>query len=295
MKMIPVILFAYARPAHLARVLACLRENRVPLILAYADGAKGAADAAAVAEVRALLRTVDWCELRLVERRENLGLGRNVLTGVAEVVSTHEAFVVWEDDLICVPGTYDWMCAALRYYAGDCRVMSITGWTHPRVTPPGVQSLPYFDGRGEGWVWGTWSRCLPGMHEPALAKQNAVLSIGVPADAYGSDLPEMAAVEVRKNIWAVRWYYHHLQHGGLCIRPPWSMVNHIGVDDSATNAGGATEWSHRELRAAPPIPDIWPEPQLNPDCGPLWRKAFPALWKRRLIALVRKMGMHHMA
>ena len=78
---IPVVLLAYARPAHLARVLACLRENRVPLIHAFADGAKGPADAAAVREVRAMLRAVDWCDLRLVERDANLGLGRNVLAG----------------------------------------------------------------------------------------------------------------------------------------------------------------------------------------------------------------------
>ena len=43
---IPVVLFAYARTSHLARVLACLRENRVPVIEVYADGAKSAAEAA---------------------------------------------------------------------------------------------------------------------------------------------------------------------------------------------------------------------------------------------------------
>ena len=97
-KTIPVVLLAYARPAHLGRVLACLRENGVPLIYAFADGAKGAADAVAVAETRALLRAVDWCEVRLTERTENWGLGKNVLAGVTAVAAEHEAFVVWEDD-----------------------------------------------------------------------------------------------------------------------------------------------------------------------------------------------------
>ena len=122
---IPVVLFAYARPDHLARVLECLRENHVPRIEAFADGAKGAADAARVAEVRAMLRAIDWCEVRLTERTENLGLGRNVLAGVSDVAARHPAFVVWEDDLICVPGTYAWVCAALRNYADEVRVMSL--------------------------------------------------------------------------------------------------------------------------------------------------------------------------
>lgn len=73
---IPAIVFAYARPRHLARLLDCLRGEQVPLIYAFADGAKGPDDAGAVAEVRATLRGVDWCELRLTERPANCGLGK---------------------------------------------------------------------------------------------------------------------------------------------------------------------------------------------------------------------------
>ena len=76
MNPIPVVLFAYARPAHLTRVLACLRENGVPLLCAYADGPKGAADAGPVAEVRALLRAINWCEVRLTARGYEHRIGR---------------------------------------------------------------------------------------------------------------------------------------------------------------------------------------------------------------------------
>ncbi len=284
MKIIPVILFAYARPAHLARVLACLRENRVPLIQAYADGAKGAADAAAVAEVRALLRKVDWCELRLVERPENLGLGRNVLDGVGEVAVRHEAFIVWEDDLICVPGTYDWMCAALRHYAADARVMSVSAWTHPRVTPLDVGDRPYFDARADCWVWGAWARSWPGMDaETALEKMRLAERRGVLPDAHGADLPRQAAQEQRRNVWAVRWLYHHLQHGGLCLRPPWSMAEHIGFDAGATNAAGSEEWANPPLRPVPPQPESWPLPEVNPACKTLWLAACPqTAWPTRV-------------
>jgi hypothetical protein len=279
---IPVVLFAYARPAHLARVLACLRENNVPLICAYADGAKGPADAAAVAEVRALLRAIDWCELRLVERPENLGLGRNVLAGVGEVAALHEAFVVWEDDLVCVPGTYAWVCAALRHYAHDPRLMSVSAWTHPRVTPAGVGTSPYFDGRAECWVWGAWARSWRGLREEtAPAKLAAVVAHGLPANAYGADLPVMAAVEQEKNLWAVRWLYHHLQQGGLCLRPPWSLVEHIGFDAGATNAVAATDWANPSLCPAPPIPARWPEPREHPACRSLWRRAIPGAWRQK--------------
>lgn len=281
MNPIPVVLFAYARPAHLARGLACLREDRVPLIYAFADGAKGAPDRVAVAETRALLRGVDWCEMRVVERTENFGLGRNVLSGVSEVAGRHEAFIVWEDDLVGVPGTYAWLSAALQAYANDERVMSVTAWTHPRVTPTGVGEAPYFDPRAECWVWGAWERSWRGMTEAtALEKMAGAARRGVAADACGADLPAMARAEARKNIWAVRWLYHHLARGGLCVRPPWSMVENIGFDAQATHAAAALGWDQPVLRAAPPVPRAWPEPREHPDCRRLWRQANPGGWRQ---------------
>ena len=290
---IPVVLFTYARPAHLARVLACLRENQVPLIYVFADGAKGPADAAAVAQTRALLGQIDWCEIRLVERTENFGLGRNVLAGVDEVSACHEAFIVWEDDLICVPGTYAWMCAALTNYADEVRVMSVSAWTHPRVTPSDVGEDPYFDARADCWVWGAWARSWQGMtNESALEKMRLVAKRGMSPSAYGADLPGQAGYEQKRNVWAVRWLYHHFLRGGLCLRPPWSMVEHIGFDVMATNAAGSEEWANPPLRVVPSQPTRWPQPEENPSCQELWREAYPPVnffvrVRRKLVRVVR--------
>ncbi len=287
-KVIPVVLFAYARPVHLARVLDCLKENSVPLIVAYADGAKSDADTAMVAEVGALLKAIDWCDVRLIERSGNFGLGLNVRVGVTEVAEQYGAFIVWEDDLICVPGTYAWMCSALRHYDDDERVMSVSAWTHPRVVPEGIKSAPYFDARADCWVWGAWARSWAGMNqENALEKMRLAATRGVAPVDYGADLPEQAAVEKRRNVWAVRWLYHHFQHGGLCLRPPWSMVEHIGFDQ-ATNAAGATAWVNPPLRSAPPMPNLWPVPVEHAACQDLWRAACPQrTWTMRILRKIR--------
>jgi hypothetical protein len=169
------------------------------------------------------------------------------------------------------------MCAALRHYANDPRVMSVTGWTHPRVTPADVGDQLYFDGRAECWVWGAWARSWQGMsEETAWQKMLSAESHGLPRAAYGADLPRMARQEQRKNIWAVRWLYHHLQHGGLCVRPPWSMVEHIGFDAVATNAPVSVGWENPSLRHVPPLPSKWPEPHEHSQCRAMWRIARPA-------------------
>jgi hypothetical protein len=287
---IPVVLFAYARPLHLARVLACLKENAVPLVYAYADGAKGTADAAAVAETRALLRGIDWCELRLTERPANLGLGRNVLAGVGEVAARHDAFLVWEDDLICVPGTYGWLAGLLERYRENPRVFSVAGWTHPRLVPRDAGVSPYFDGRAECWVWGAYARSWRGMEESLVDKLHAVHVRGIKLGDHGADLPAMAEECTRKNTWAIRWICHHLQHGGLCVRPPWSLVEHIGFDRTATNAAGALQWINPPLRLPPVLSLQVAEPKEHPACGRLWRATTEGRLQRILRPLRRILG-----
>ena len=270
---VPVVLFAYSRPDHLTRTLESLRCNEVPLIHAFSDGPKTPKQAGDVAKVREILRNVDWCDINLCLREENLGLGRSILTGVSAVLTKHDSVIVFEDDLVCVPGTYRYMCEALKHYSDNPAVMSVTGWTHPRVTPRDVTEQPYFDGRAECWVWGAWARSWQGMENNAKELMLKCEQRGIDVTRYGDDLPPMAEEELEKNIWAVRFLYLHMLRDGLCLRPPYSMVELIGFGASATNAGDAMEWADRKLRDCPPIPEEWPPALENPDCARLWQKA----------------------
>jgi len=271
---IPVALFAYARPDHLRRTLAGLRANKVPLIYAFSDGPRTPDKEPSVAAVREILRTIDWCEIILCERDENWGLGRSILAGVSSILSEHETVIVFEDDLVCVPGTYQYLSAALHHYRDVPAVMSVTGWTHPRVTPRDVLDQPYFDGRAECWVWGTWVRAWQGMNQDAKTLMQACEARGIDVYRYGADLPAMAEVELQRNIWAVRFLYLHLLRGELCLRPPYSMVEHVGFDILATNTGDGSKWANPPLRACPPLPDEWPTPVEHPECASLWQMAY---------------------
>ena len=284
--------FAYARPDHLRRTLACLRANQVPLIYAFSDGPGSSDKAPLVAEVRDILSRIDWCEVVLCEREGNWGLGRSIRAGVTEVLTKHQMCIVFEDDLICVPGTYQYLAAALHHYKHDVRVMSVTGWTHPVVTPDDVTNQPYFECRAESWTWGTWARAWQGMERDARSLMLACEAQGINRNKYGSDLSALAEVELQMNIWAVRWVYHHILKGGLCLRPPWSMVEHIGVGADATNPSDPAKFANPPLNPCPPIPTKWPEPVENPQCPELERQFYdililpvspePPRWRTRL-------------
>ncbi len=271
---IPVILFAYNRPDLLAQTLAALRATSVPLLYVFSDGPRTADQQPDVAAVRALLHNIDWCELVLFEHKQNLGLGVSIRSGIEEVLKNHDMFIVCEDDLVCVPHTYHYLCAALRHYNNDHRVMSVAGWTHPRVTPKNIGEQPYFDGRAECWLWGAWRRSWQGMDQPAAMLMERCRRTGIDVYRYGADLPTMAEREQQQNIWAVRWLYLHILKRGLCLRPPYSMVEHIGFDARATNASNGGFWANPPLKPCPPLPAIWPVPIEHPECAPLWQGVF---------------------
>jgi hypothetical protein len=276
---IPVVLFTYNRLDVLVKTIDCLRNNSIPLVVVYSDAAKSAQDESGVNAVREYLSKIDWCTIERHDRERNLGLGRNILSGITETLQQYEAVLVWEDDLICVPGTYQYLCSALEQYRNDDRVMSVTGWTNRHVTPDGVGAEPYFDGRAECWVWGTWRRAWQGMiDETAIDKMEDFKARGGSPYHYGGDLPYMAKHEMDRNIWAVRFLFHHILHHGLCLRPPWSMVEHIGFDARATNAVGANWLVNGELKDCPPIPTTWPLPVENGQCAGLHREMCPRPW-----------------
>jgi hypothetical protein len=286
---IPVVLFAYDRPDHLRKTLTCLRENNIPLLYAFSDGPKTSEVADRVSEVRKILHEIDWCEVHVVERSENLGLGKSILIGVGEVFRSYESIIVFEDDLICVPGTYQYLCAALEFYKDEVRVMSVTGFNYPANIPNDITDQPYFDGHADCWVWGAWSRAWDGMDIPARTLMNHCRKRGIDVYMYGADLPQMAEVEIERNIWAVRFLYLHILKGGLCLRPPYSMVEHIGYDNLGTNAT-KNIWPAPPLRKCPPIPLNWPEPIENPECPIIWQKMNGGKPDNVIINAVKKIG-----
>ncbi|MBI4364012.1 MAG: hypothetical protein HY568_01150 [Candidatus Latescibacteria bacterium] len=270
---IPVVLFAYDRPAHLRRVLDALRTNRIPCLYTFSDGPRGAAQAERVAEVRRTLRAVDWCECVHVARERNQGLGTSILSGVASVLDRHDAAIVFEDDLLCAPGTYAWLNAALNRYRDEPRVLSVSAWTHARVTPGGLENQPFFSGRCNTLAWGAWRRTWTGMDRDAREMIRECRSLGIDPYRYGADLPVYAEEERHRNIWAVRLIYNHLRRGALCLCPARSMIQHIGYDSLATNANRDEGWADPPPAPAPPPPAVWPDPREHPESPALWQRA----------------------
>jgi hypothetical protein len=270
---VPVALFAFRRPDLLARALAALRVNRVPVIHAYSDGPRDESDVADVAEVRRMLRAVEWAEMRIVEHPVNVGLGKSLIGGISETLAMHEEIVVCEDDIEMAAGTYRYLLAALDRYRNEPRVMCVNGWTHPRLTPADARTAPHFSGRFGGWGWATWRRAWDGF--PVLAieewrKQCAARGIDIAKN--GDDIADWVSRAGREIPWDMAFALYMMVRDGLTLMPARTMTAHIGYDPRASHVMDAEGWEdHPE--PPPPLETIrWPEVRENPESARLWRQ-----------------------
>jgi hypothetical protein len=271
---VPVAYFAYRRADLVTRTLAALRANGVMQIHAFSDGARGADDEADVAEVRRILRLVDWADLRLVERPVNVGIEQGLINGISETLAAHEEIVVCEDDVEMVPGTYRYLVAALERYRNEPRAMSISAWTHPRLTPPDAHAAPHFTGRFVCWGWATWRRAWTGFPELSGAElRDRCVARGIDLARYGGDVPAAFVGDAPKTSWDYCFGLHMMLHDGLCLLPPRSMTAHIGYDGRATHEQNHVGWEDHPEPPPPPDQIHWPPVRENLNSAEYWRRA----------------------
>lgn len=260
----PIVLFAYRRPRHMAETLASLRANRLArdsTLYIFADGPKGEADRESVAAVHALLDRIEGFRcIEAVRRPGNLGLARNVISGVEAVIRVHGRVIVCEDDLRLSPHFLGFMNRVLDTYARDPRVFSVTGYGYA----PGLLRIPadyraqvYLSRRGGSLAWGTWldrwekvdwNLIDPGRDSEALRR----LALG------GADLSPMLRAQLRGEIdsWAIRFAYARARADAYTLVPVRSYVDTTGDDGSGTHGRSAYTRERVDLGVTLADPDL---------------------------------------
>lgn len=241
----PIALFVYNRPLHTQETLTALRNcelSQDSVLYVYCDGPKMGADEkdlAAIAEVRALVRSQNWCkEVFVIEQKHNRGLANSIIAGVTEVVNRHGKIIVLEDDIKPEVGFLRYMNDALDMYANEEKVMQVSAYLYP--VKPLPEKSTFFLRVLSCWGWGTWSRSwkfynhnvedhLSYLKDQALRNE---------FDLYGeADFYTQLLLNKEKIIysWAVRWYASWFRQNGLCLYPNKSLVSNIGFDGSGVH------------------------------------------------------------
>jgi Glycosyl transferase family 2 len=246
----PIALFAYNRPAHLARTLQALRANPLAQecrLYIYSDGPKTPHDEPAVSQVRQVIgRTDGFAEVTLREQPTNIGLGRSIIDGVTELSARYGSVIVLEDDLVVAPGFLTFMNQALEHYKHASRVMTVSGYLFPVEHPEHLASTFLFSVPAS-WGWGTWHRAWK-QFEPDSTQLLAGLSSKADRDSFDVDgtYPYFTQLTLQAagklDVWGVRWYASMFAAQGLCLYPGQSLVQNIGMDGSGMHCNTSSQF-----------------------------------------------------
>ena len=298
-KPVPIALFTYTRPQHLFRTLEGLKHNQIPLIYAFSDGPKNPENAAKVAEVRQVLRNIDWCEVRLVERDHNLGLGNSIRSGVSQVLEDFDRLIVVEDDIVLRPGAYKYTATALEMYANDTQVMTISMWSHPTLVP---RSAPdgFFSRRFVCWGWATYREAWQKYQGMPLEVYRKCEACGLDVARWGTDFKWQAEHAAEKNLWYIGYALTHFLEGKVSYFPPETLTVNIGFDGSGENTGAGRHGEQLELIGRPVrLPQRWPSVGVQAGMDEKFSKYFglkrrsPWVKARNYIGKLRRKILHY--
>lgn len=242
----PIVLFAYNRPLYLRQTLEALEKNeqaKDSILYVYADGPKPNAseqDKQKIREARDVILQKQWCkEVILIEREENLGLAKSIITGVTEVIHQHGKAIVLEDDLELSPYFLQYMNEALTAYADEPKVISV-GACNFYISDdktPDTFFLPIPDCLG----WATWADRWAMFESDSnkLYQQLHDANLTEFFNLYGAyDFLNILKMQAENKIssWAIRWQAVAYLHQKLTIYPKYALSNHIGLGQDATNS-----------------------------------------------------------
>lgn len=245
MKLAPITLFTYNRPWHTRQTVEALQKNELAKqsdLIIFSDAPKNSLASESVQEVRDYLHTVDgFKSIKIVERTENWGLAKSIITGVTDVVNEHGRVIVLEDDLVTSPYFLRFMNTSLDLYQYDKQVASIHGYIYP------ISGLPssFFIKGADCWGWATWKDKWSVFEQDGKVLLQEIIENNLQSEfdfnntyPYAKMLKEQIAG--KNNSWAIRWYASAFLQNMLTLYPGESYVQNIGHDSQATHTKQAT-------------------------------------------------------
>jgi hypothetical protein len=241
----PVALFAYRRLSILECTVQALAANtgaHLTDIYFFSDGPKNHLDEHSVYQVRNYLKTVQgFRSVNVINRDVNLGLTRNIVDGVTEILSQSDSVIVLEDDILTSPFFLQYMNQSLDLYRNDSRVSQVCAYSYlERDLAQKIDDSTYFVKGSDCLAWATWRSAWKAyMVDPWLLlkeifKRNQVKEFNR-SHSYNYYGMLYKSCICDSYSWAIRFYASNFLLGRFTLYPIKSLAVHVGNDQEATN------------------------------------------------------------
>ena len=248
MNISPIIIFTYNRIDHLDTLIRSLKKNNLfadSKVFVFSDGPKNEIDKKKIENIRIFLKkNLPIHKSEIIERDVNLGLSRNVISGITDAFKTYDQLIILEDDLEVSPFFLNYMNDALNMYKSVDNVASISGYMYP-IDPKKFSNDYFFLNLVESWGWGTWKRAW-NIFENDSAQLKKKIDEKQLANEFNFESGISYYKMLTDNInglndsWAVRWYASTFLKNMNTLFPSKSFVKNIGVDDSGEHCSYTT-------------------------------------------------------
>lgn len=239
----PIALFVFNRPDILNDVINALKKNELSdmsEIFIFSDNAKTENQVKSVKKVREIIKNVTgFKSVNIIERENNYGLSKSIITGINHVLSYHKNIIVLEDDHITSPKFLKYMNMALETFKDEQKIASISGYSYPTKN-----KLPdyFFLKRIECWGWATWSDQWSSFNDDGNYLLNEIKKRKQEKEFdFNNSFSFVKMLEDQTNglndSWAIRWDASVFLSDKLNLYPGKSFVQNIGMDGLGTNCG----------------------------------------------------------
>jgi hypothetical protein len=248
MKISPILIFTHNRLEHLDILISSLEKNNLykkSKLLVFSDGPKNDSDEKKIKKIRLFLKKkLIPKNSEIIKRDNNLGLSKNIISGISQAFKIYDRAIILEDDLEVSPFFLNYMNDALSLYANSVNVAGISGYMYP-IDSKNFSNSFFFLKLIESWGWGTWKRAWNNFEKDSLRLKKKIDEKKLANQFnFGSGISYYKMLEDNINglndSWAVRWYASTFLKNMYTLFPSKSFVKNIGIDNSGENCNYTT-------------------------------------------------------
>lgn len=242
-KLAPIVLFVYNRVDHLKKTIISLKRNKLSKksdLIIFSDNSKNKNDEKKVFEVRKYIHKLKgFKKIKIYQRKKNLGLSKNIISGVSYVLKKYQNLIVIEDDLILDKFFLNYMNDGLKFFKNKKDVASIHGYIYPINFKSRIPDYFFIKG-ADCWGWATWKRSWDQFEKNGEKLKNIIDRNNLKKEfnfnnSYDYYKMLKNQIKGRNDSWAIRWYASTFIKNMYTLYPKKTFVKNIGADGSGTH------------------------------------------------------------
>lgn len=240
----PVLVVGYNRPEKTAASLKSLGLSEPKILYLAVDGPKPdrPEDPQKVRAVLESVNVIDWdCDVRLIQREQNLGMRFAIPDAVSQVVRQHGSVIVVEDDTIVGKDFVPFCNFQLDRFKNEPSIGHINGYS---VVPRNVLRDASADFRltrfPDSFAWATWARAWDKYEDSmswsvdvSISDLTKLINSRLGAIHWKMMLNNVA--KERISSWAYRWVASLWKQDSWAIAPSFNLVTNKGFDLGSHN------------------------------------------------------------